>query len=691
MRGALWLLLAVCAAAVSVVSTDAAEKRASATVVAREVLSGNLEPALTTAQLREWSVDSLHGSVKPLFDAVERKLTQDVFVRVVLIGFAGDVMALEATDKEMLALLGEAAATSAAPVHTLRGERLPVTTSVHYSVSMAHKTVTTRLRDEIAKALEGSTTPQLLPVERMQGILSQAFSDLHLATPVIFIVNAGRHNVGYSWSVPQQQCATVQYASANQRFAWLDVNAGPLEWGPISAGEGGAMRHVLPFIYDATMFPRHKERFLASVAGWISRTVTTLLTPSLSRAPFLGASRHVEDLKGAFEVRFVFADEYSPENPTKRAAVMGQHRTDVCGALASFAPTFMKVNYSCVEPLYLEVDKNVFVAAAIAGARRHVTSHLSTSTHAYLDSKALRHWLKRHLPHIDYELLSTHSLPIVLLHTRDFILLDRTHQAVAFDDMIIAVVSSEHSGMMVTYDYYCNSHSEQRVRIDSGNATRAIVSALLDALWGVAPLHVHYEPEHERAATDFTWSIAGTPAGMFSNAVNASSFFIKDAISRNIVVQAAQVHFTYLQNMIVKRLEPDLALLKILSTAEYVEVGRHWNLWQFKRGEFESELSLLAHGNALLYLQSMQKDLVAIAHRLSDGLGRTTMERDCLVGTGSAWGWTDVGAVVALVLSVGMSTYLFSKVVSFSLKTGKKKSRNMTDKLPATAARDFLQ
>ena len=684
----IWVTLAVCVAAS--VATGS-EKRASAAAVARQVLSGNLEPVLTATELREWSDDSLHGSVKPLFEAAERKLTQDVFVRVVLIGFAGDTMMLSTTDKEMLALLGEAAATSVSPLFTLRGERLPVTSSVHYSVSMAHPTVASRAKDEIAKALAGSTTPQQLPVELMQGILSQAFADLHLATPVIFIVNAGRHNVGYSWSVPQQQCGTVHFASASQRFAWLDVNAGPLEWGPISAGEGGAMGHALPFVYDVAMFPRHKERFLASVAGWVSRTVFTLLTPSLSRVRFLGASRQVENRKGAMEIKFVFADEYAPQDAAKRAETLELHRKLVCGALASFAPASIKTNLTCPEALYLEVDKNVYLSAALAGARRYTTSHLSTSAHAYLDSKALRHWLKRHLPHVDYELLSPHSLPIVLLHTRDFILLDRTHQAVAFDDMVLAVVSSEHSGMMVTYDYYCNSHASQRLRIDSGNATRAIVSAALDALWGVAPLHQHYEPEHERVATDFVWSVAGTPAGMFSGAVNASAFFVKDAISRNIVVQAAQVHFTYLRTMILESLEQDLAILKVLSAAEYIELGRRWNLWQFKRGEFESELSLLAHGNALLYLESMQRDLVFIAQSLAAGLARTTMERDCLVGTGSAWSARDVGAVVALLASVGLSTFVFSKVVAFSLKTGKKKNRSLTDKLPATAARDFLQ
>ncbi len=43
--------------------------------------------------------------------------------------------------------------------------------------------------------------------------------------------------------------------------------------------------------------------------------------------------------------------------------------------------------------------------------------------------------------------------------------------------------------MKVAFDWYCNSHRSHRLKMDSANATRAIVSAVLDGLWGVAPIH----------------------------------------------------------------------------------------------------------------------------------------------------------------------------------------------------------
>ncbi len=96
-------------------------------------------------------------------------------------------------------------------------------------------------------------------------LASHAYAPMHISSPVIFIVNAGRHHIGYSWSQSsEQQCSTVHGASARDRFVWFDLNAGPLEWGPLSAGEGSALRHAFPFIDNQIV--RQKE-LLVAVAG----------------------------------------------------------------------------------------------------------------------------------------------------------------------------------------------------------------------------------------------------------------------------------------------------------------------------------------------------------------------------------------------------------------------------------------
>lgn len=41
----------------------------------------------------------------------------------------------------------------------------------------------------------------------------------------------------------------------------------------------------------------------------------------------------------------------------------------------------------------------------------------------------------------------------------------------------------------ISFDWFCNSHKAHRLKLDSSNATRAIVSAVLDSMWGLAPIH----------------------------------------------------------------------------------------------------------------------------------------------------------------------------------------------------------
>jgi hypothetical protein len=58
----------------------------------------------------------------------------------------------------------------------------------------------------------------------------------------------------------------------------------------------------------------------------------------------------------------------------------------VCDAIASFAPVPL-MNVSCAKPRFLESDSNTFLVAALEHSRKYASSHLSSLSHAYLDSK----------------------------------------------------------------------------------------------------------------------------------------------------------------------------------------------------------------------------------------------------------------------------------------------------------------
>jgi hypothetical protein len=136
-------------------------------------------------------------------------------------------------------------------------------------------------------------------------------------------------------------------------------------------------------------------------------------------------------------VKFVsISDDFASAGKTAVENV----RIQTCDSLKKAAEDSLMKNVTCNgESLILETKSNHFAAAALEKSRKFYSTHLSAS-HPYLDSQELHYWLKRFLPHVDYLVLRDHTLPIVVIHTHEFLLLDRTHQAVAFDDMVIAVM-----------------------------------------------------------------------------------------------------------------------------------------------------------------------------------------------------------------------------------------------------------
>ena len=295
----------------------------------------------------------------------------------------------------------------------------------------------------------------------------------------------------------------------------------------------------------------------------------------------------------------------------------------VCEAVTSFAPSAL-MNVSCAEPRFLDVQNNTYLTAALEHSRKFASSHMSTLTHPYLDSKELHYWLKRFLPHIDFRILTQHTLPVIVIHTRELILLDRTHQAIAFPDMVIAVVNNPHSGMMVRLEEFLFFGGLMffivlwRLRLigiailidhigwkwiqqmqleplfllfwtDCGGSLRFTKSLLISVLinWTFLTIDNRYDADHNRIAVDFGWAVIPTPATLFSSSVKSEAFFVNDVIQRNLVFQTAWLHFNYLKQLQTAYAMTGTALSKLLTPPQYLELCTRFNLWLFKRKEME--------------------------------------------------------------------------------------------------------
>lgn len=70
---------------------------------------------------------------------------------------------------------------------------------------------------------------------------------------------------------------------------------------------------------------------------------------------------------------------------------------------------------------------------------------------------------------------------------------------------------------------------------DPHNATRPVLGAVLQTVWGVNPPENFYNPVTKEVETNFLWGIGNTPFGFFSSS-STLSFAIKDAVSRNVVL-----------------------------------------------------------------------------------------------------------------------------------------------------------
>ena len=666
------------------------EGPASASKLTHEILERpQLDPyaSLGDRELsKEWSQDSLKNSPSLLREAFGRGLQEHKVVTVVLVGFDGSVDGhLKTTVTNFAGLLGK---QKASQLHTFAGTKIPLTSELQFRVQHAHAGVVGKISKDIADALENHSTTQELPIDLINQHLANVYSDLHTVTPTIFIVNVGRFNVGYSWIGAGQHCRTVHYAASHARYAWLDVNAGPLEWGPLTVGEGAALAHGFPFIDDMAKFlnPKSAPAFLATVASYVVRTANTLMLPSVTRMPFPGEFNIHRDRQGA-SLKFITISDLNSQSDGQEALLATQrHQKEVCAAVAEAASESVMGNISCADPLILHVPSCAHCSAALENSRRYF-SRPSMPARAYLDSKELHHWLRRFLPHIDFQALTAHSLPIVMIHAHEFILLDRAHQAVAFDDMVIVIVSADRAGVAVALDFFCNSDQNRHLNLDTANATREIVSATLDALFGVSPAHLHYEPEHGRVAADYAWAVAPTPASLFSSSV-VGGFHVNDQIARNLIAHAAWSQWSYMEGMVLSQLPESLIQLdNVLKIDEYALLLQRWNLWLWKREQVENDLSLYHFESAQLFLRSMMFDMHKMAQILTKGNRRLSIERDCTV-RGMDYGLYDYAALSTVLLSIALSASLMSRMAYGSFRAPKK--RTFADRLPRTAGQEFL-
>lgn len=510
---------------------------------------------------------------------------------------------------------------------------LHVSRKLLYHVSRARSQLCARVTDALRQAAADVFGP--VPIGAVDSVLSAD----HAASAeayTIYLLNPalpGGNRYAYVEPPPHSQTAAANDASAprpceisswvaRERYAWLDLSAGPVSFGPSTAGTGPVDAATLPRVRTSVADPgrlgEHARSALAlELAATVASAASHLLAPPVER---LAPVARPLTIVRIFEV---FIDGGAGAHSALEAAAEGSG-VDYAAIAAQLRQLTLPVEQLLLETVTVAPGTCPACEAAFALALRARSSAVvadgetSVTNHGFVNGRELQHWLAKLSAEISKEAMAggaavrvyggggetgggkggdgrapaavfggvdapaTEARSNVLLgfvftvSRPHLLLLDRAHQAVAVAGMAIAI---RQPGLRpATLDFSCAGRSRTA---DLSDATRPLLGALLRAHWGVGPAHVRWDAHTRSPRPNYLWATGLTPFGPFSSS-RALSFAYVDAALRArlyaVLEPAVQrVH------ALLHAFEPlGRSLDEVLSAREHVLFVRRWNFFLHK-------------------------------------------------------------------------------------------------------------
>ncbi|KAJ8775177.1 hypothetical protein K2173_020181 [Erythroxylum novogranatense] len=494
--------------------------------------------------------------------------------------------------------------------------RLAVKHSPHFDIVHASPALSSRISDALKSSI--SETPTSLrsplvsvPFDAVDRIIKQDFEKEKTVQGVyVYLLYLGSQSKNYAYSYSSgdsspgfTKCLGTVW-TGKERYLWIDLSAGPVDYGPALSGDG-----VLPrgeFHPLATMHgrPKSQKARLMDLASLIWNAYQVLLVPSLRIPVHYESSLIVEfihvygesgkDSSGLDfdEIKRTFKEELDDgglllgdQSLSFRNYKVSYAECSICSfaisrSINSYTSRFLFDNYTLIVSEYLD----------------------SKRLHQILSESAEEFRRMAGVPEEDFGRV----LPVYVfdLDYNTLLLLDRYHQSVAFRDMVIAVRTKT---TQTVSDYSCNSrHVFTRTR----ELERPLVGSILQSMWGVSPTHLLWSARHNNTLVDYTWSVGHTPFGPFSE-TSSLSFVQKDAAQRNVLLTSLNYSITsaidVLESIIAHGGDRNL-----LKRNRHVEFIQRWNFFKYKLDKAVSAMSHLDFQMALYYLKSSDHDLYGI-------------------------------------------------------------------------------
>ncbi|PIA27951.1 hypothetical protein AQUCO_07400056v1 [Aquilegia coerulea] len=399
------------------------------------------------------------------------------------------------------------------------------------------------------------------------------------------------YNYGHGDSSPAFTKCLGSIWTGKERYIWIDLSAGPVDYGPALSGDGVLPRgefHPLAALHGR---PKSQKALLADLASLVWSAYQVLLVPSL-RIPVT--------FENSLVVQFIHMEIYEKTftDEVKDGGLL-------VGDQSLKFKTY-DVNFQECSICSFAVSRSINSYTS-----RFLFENYTLIVSEYLDSKRLHQILsdsedemKRVAGILEEDFGRVIPVYVFDLDYHKLMLLDRYHQSVAFKDMVIAVRTKS---TQTVSDYSCNG---RHVITQTRELEKSLVGSILQSMWGVAPTHLVWSPRHNSTLVDYTWSIGQTPFGPFSEA-SSLSFVQKDAARRNVLLTS----LNYTIGSAVEVLESisshggDMYLLKRGRHTEFVQ---RWNLLKYKLEKVISAMSHLDFELALYFLRSSDHDLYAI-------------------------------------------------------------------------------
>ncbi|XP_058228129.1 uncharacterized protein LOC131336355 [Rhododendron vialii] len=504
--------------------------------------------------------------------------------------------------------------TSPFPPNT---HQLALSHSLHLDVSLSSPSLSSllsqTLKSEISNTPSSLRSPHTLsiPYASVDQIIKQ---DFEKQKPVrgfyIYILNLGpqskpyAYNYGSGESSPAFSRCTGTIWAGKDRYLWIDLAAGPIDYGPGLSGDGVVPTGEFHPLMSLHGRPKPQKALLADLASLVWSAYQVLIVPSL-RIPVPFESSlivefiHVYANKGGNTVGLDFKsiEKTFMDEVNEGGLLLGDQ---------SLSFRKYEVGYSDCSICSLAVSRAITTYTS-----RYLFDNYTLIVSEYLDSKRLHHVLSEsaeefrraaRLPEEDFGRV----LPVYVfdLDYNSILLLDRYHQSVSFKDMVIAVRTKS---TQTVSDYSCNG---RHVFTQTRELERPLVGSILQSMWGVSPTHLTWSPRHNDTLVDYTWSVGQTPFGPFSE-ISSLSFVQKDAARRNVLLTS----LNYSISSAIEVLESVAAHggeRKLLKRSQQTEFIQRWNLFKYKIDRAVSALSHLDFEMALYFLRSSDYDMYAI-------------------------------------------------------------------------------